>query len=461
MMYQLKKYLFPTLLRFPRLFCDEMGDYVPLSGGGEVVEDPGKDGRRGRTTRVASLDVFRGLSIALMIFVDYAGSILPFVAHAPWDGVRLADFVMPFFLFIAGISISIVYKNKSNKVQSTYRAILKAAKLFVLGILLQGGYFHGINSLTYGVDIEKIRFFGILQRIAIGYIVASLCEIWLSSSTTMNTGRRLFRDYYFQWIIVFLLCGIYLGLLYGMYVPDWQFVIQETALNSSVQTSYAIKTVKCEVRGNLGPACNAAAMIDRNVVGIEHLYKKPTYRNLKVCTTHKDDDSKYPSWCQSPFDPEGILSSVTAAVTCIFGLHFGHILIVSEDHKGRLMKWLLFSLSTFLLGLFMALIGVPLNKSLYTISYMLLTTGVAGFTFCALYTLVDIYGYKLPTFVFEWMGKYSLSIFVFVASNIAVIALQGFYWRSPKNNIFPVYLFDSSIYGAIFQVHWIVSLVTQ
>lgn len=45
-----------------------------------------------------------------MIFVDYAGSALPFVAHAPWNGVHLADFVMPFFLFIAGISISIAYK---------------------------------------------------------------------------------------------------------------------------------------------------------------------------------------------------------------------------------------------------------------------------------------------------------------------------------------------------------------
>lgn len=51
--------------------------------------------------------------LQLMIFVDYAGSVLPFVAHAPWVGVRLADFVMPFFLFIAGISVSIVYKVRS------------------------------------------------------------------------------------------------------------------------------------------------------------------------------------------------------------------------------------------------------------------------------------------------------------------------------------------------------------
>lgn len=47
-----------------------------------------------------------------MVFVDYAGSVLPYVGHAAWDGVHLADFVMPFFLFIAGISVSIVYKVK-------------------------------------------------------------------------------------------------------------------------------------------------------------------------------------------------------------------------------------------------------------------------------------------------------------------------------------------------------------
>ncbi|CAL9146109.1 unnamed protein product, partial [Musa hybrid cultivar] len=414
-----------------------MGDYVPLSPGPEEAEASRKEGRRAGGTRVASLDVFRGLSIALMIFVDYAGSVLPFVAHAPWVGVRLADFVMPFFLFIAGISVSIVYKNKSRKLQLTWKAMIKAVKLFIVGIFLQGGYFHGINSLTFGVDIQKIRLFGVLQRIAIGYIVAALCEIWFSSNRTMNVERGMFKNYQYQWIIVVLLSGIYLGLLYGAYVPDWQFEMQEISLNSSLPTSYTIETVKCEIRGDLGPACNAAGMIDRNVLGIKHLHKTPVYRHLKECMTPKDGNgvNTYPPWCHAPFDPEGILSSLTAVVTCIFGLHFGHILVLLEDHKDRLTKWLLFSLSVFTLGLFLAFIGVPLNKSLYTISYMLLTTGVAGFVLCALYVLVDVYGYRCPTFVFEWMGRHSLCIFVLVASNIAVIALQGFYWRNPKNNI--------------------------
>lgn len=155
-----------------------MADYVPLSGDGkekekgkekEEEEEEGKEGfskeKRSRraSARLESLDVFRGLSVALMIYVDYAGSIFPSIAHSPWNGIRLADFVTPFFLFIVGVSVSLVYKNVSNRYQSSQKAMLRAVKLFMLGVLLQGGYFHGLNSLTFGVDIEKIRWLGILQ----------------------------------------------------------------------------------------------------------------------------------------------------------------------------------------------------------------------------------------------------------------------------------------------------------
>jgi len=116
--------------------------------------------------RLASLDVFRGLTVALMILVDDAGGILPAINHSPWNGVTLADFVMLFFLFIVGVSLGIVYKKLSNKVVATRKAILKAFKLLILGIVLQGGFFHGINDLTYGVNIGLYDGLGwIAQRV--------------------------------------------------------------------------------------------------------------------------------------------------------------------------------------------------------------------------------------------------------------------------------------------------------
>ncbi|CAA7391431.1 unnamed protein product [Spirodela intermedia] len=437
-----------------------MADYAPLSSGGEEarggeVEMPGR-----RIARVTSLDVFRGLSIALMIFVDYAGSLSPVIAHSPWNGVRLADFVMPFFLFIVGISLALVHKEISNKISATWRVILRAVKLFLLGILLQGGYFHGLNSLTYGVNLENIRWLGILQRIAIGYIIAALCEIWLSRIVVRDSVGRSFKNYYLQWFAVFLLSCVYLWLLYGLYVPDWQFKLEQpTSSLPSIIDDYVIKTVKCDVRGDLGPGCNSAGMIDRYLLGIEHLYKKPSYRNLKDCYSEKGQGlENSPAWCQAPFDPEGVLSSLMASVTCIIGLQFGHVLVQVEEHKGRLIRWMSLSWLFLALGVFLTVIGSPLNKSLYTINYMLITTSSAGIAFCALYLMVDVCGYKRMFFILEWMGRHSLCIFVLVASNLAIIAIQGFYWRIPQNNIVRrTHLRFFSLHPRSNNLHWLSS----
>lgn len=413
-----------------------MADYELL-----VTKDEDEPLTNRRSPRVASLDVFRGLCVFLMMLVDYGGSIFPIIAHSPWNGLHLADFVMPFFLFIAGVSPALVYKKVPDRLKATSKVVLRALKLFFLGVILQGGYFHGVTSMTYGVDIERMRLFGILQRISIGYIVGALCEIWLSHQSWREVG--FLKSYYSHWCVALALSTIYAGLLYGLYVPDWQFKVSPgTSLLPSNDSS--VYQVKCSVRGNLGPACNSAGMIDRYVLGIDHLYTKPVYKNLKECnvTTNGQVPESSPSWCHAPFDPEGILSSLTAAVTCIFGLQYGHVLAQLQDHRSRLENWSLFSVAIFAIGLLLAIIGIPINKSLYTISYMLITTAAAGITFCILYLLVDVYGFRRITFVLEWMGMHSLSIFVLVSSNLAIIAIQGLYLHDPKSNI----------------IHWIITL---
>ncbi|CAO2813732.1 unnamed protein product [Amaranthus hypochondriacus] len=396
---------------------------------------------KSKTARVASLDVFRGLCVFLMMVVDYGGSIFPSIAHAPWNGLNLADFVMPFFLFIAGLSLAIAYKKVDDKMDATKKATFRAAKLFILGVFLQGGYLHGAKSLTYGVDILRIRWMGILQRISFAYLVGALCEIWLPCQKWRKFG--MIRSYFWQWCLALLLSSIYVGLLYGLYVPDWEVNMANSGLSFPAINGTQVYKVKCGTRGNISPACNSAGMIDRYILGINHLYMKPAYKNLKVCNKTTDgfvpEDS--PSWCHAPFDPEGILGSLTAAVICIIGLQFGHILVQKEDHKERLHRWSLLSLFTFLFGLYLTFTGVPLNKSLFTVSYILVTSAIAGFVFCAFYLLVDVWGYRWLTLPLEWMGVHSLSIFVLLTSNLAIIVLQGFYWRAPNNNM----------------IHWVIS----
>ncbi|XP_042496308.1 heparan-alpha-glucosaminide N-acetyltransferase [Macadamia integrifolia] len=395
----------------------------------------GIGGDQASKRRLASLDVFRGITVALMILVDDAGGILPAINHSPWNGVTLADFVMPFFLFIVGVSLGLTYKKLSCRVVATRKAVLRALKLLVLGLVLQGGYFHGINDLTYGVDLEQIRWMGILQRIAIAYLLAALCEIWLKGDDDVNSGLSLLTKYRFQWLVAFVLTSAYLALLYGLYVPGWEYQIQ------SENSSAALKTfsVKCGVRGDTGPACNAVGMIDRKVLGVRHLYKRPVYARTKQCSINSPDNGPLPpdapSWCQAPFDPEGLLSSVMAVVTCLVGLHYGHVIVHIKEHKDRILQWIIPASGLVVMGFSLDLLGIHVNKVLYTFSYMCVTAGAAGILFSGIYILVDVYGYRRPTIVMEWIGMHALMIYILVACNLLPFVLQGFYWRDPRNNI--------------------------
>ncbi|XVE86422.1 hypothetical protein DITRI_Ditri18aG0033200 [Diplodiscus trichospermus] len=339
--------------------------------------------------RLASLDVFRGLTIVLMILVDDLGGLLPTINHSPWNGLTLADYVMPFFLFIVGVSLGLTYKRASCRVTATRKVVLRALKLLMLGLFLQGGFFHGVNNLTYGVDIQQMRLMGILQRIAVAYLVAAMCEIWLKGDDHVKSELTLLRKYQFQWVAALVLTIIYISLLYGLYVPNWEYQIPDATSSSAPK----IFSVKCGVRGDTGPACNAVGMIDRKILGIQHLYRKPVFVRTMQCSINSPDygplPSDAPTWCQAPFDPEGLLSSAMAIVTCMVGLHYGHIIVHFKDHRNRIRLWLITSSTFLVLGLALDIFGMHVNKALYTFSYMCVTAGAAGFLFAGIYLLVD------------------------------------------------------------------------
>ncbi|KAG6712270.1 hypothetical protein I3842_05G095300 [Carya illinoinensis] len=305
----------------------------------------------------------------------------------------------------------------------------------MLGLFLQGGFFHGLNDLTYGVDIEHMRWMGILQRIAIAYLLAALCEIWLKGDGNVNLASSLLSQYRFQWALVLMLSTLYLSLLYGLYVPDWEYRIPIETSSSPPK----LFSVKCGVRGDTGPACNAVGMIDRKILGIQHLYKRPVYARTQQCSINFPNNgplpSDAPSWCQAPFDPEGLLSSVMAIVSCFVGLHYGHIIVHYKDHRDRIFHWMFTSSCLVVLGLGLNLCGMHFNKALYTFSYMCFTAGVAGILFAGIYFMVDVCGCRRPTFVMEWMGIHALMLYILAACNVLPVFLQGFYWSRPRNNI--------------------------
>ncbi|EOX95209.1 Heparan-alpha-glucosaminide N-acetyltransferase [Theobroma cacao] len=386
--------------------------------------------------RLLSLDVFRGLTVALMILVDDAGGAFPSINHAPWFGVTIADFVMPFFLFCVGVSISLVFKKSSSKTLATKKVILRTIKLFLLGLFLQGGYFHGRDNLTYGVDVVKIRWLGVLQRISIGYLLASISEIWLVYNVVVDCPTAFVRKYHVQWIVAALLLSFYMCLLYGLYVPNWEF--QAPSLNLSTNGSHT-QIVHCGVRGSLEPPCNAVGYIDQYFLGEQHLYQRPVYRRTKECSVNSPDYGPLPpdspEWCLAPFDPEGILSSLMAVLTCFVGLHFGHVLL---HYKGQMQRALLWSMSSFLLlvsGFGLEMLGIPLSKPLYTLSYMCITAGASGLFLTIIFYIVDVKHFRKPVVLLQWMGMNALIVYALAACDIFPAAVQGFYWRSPENNL--------------------------
>uniref|UniRef100_A0A0D9ZUF9 Heparan-alpha-glucosaminide N-acetyltransferase catalytic domain-containing protein n=1 Tax=Oryza glumipatula TaxID=40148 RepID=A0A0D9ZUF9_9ORYZ len=337
--------------------ADEDDEIRPYPASSPSPQHPAGAERKPR--RVASLDVFRGLTVAMMILVDDAGGAWPGMNHSPWLGVTVADFVMPAFLFIIGVSAALVFK-----------------------------------------------------RIAIGYFLAAISEIWLVNNISVDSAISFVKKYFMEWIVAVMISALYVGLLLGLYVSNWEFKVQTSNSILTIPTpgnEIGMKMIQCGVRGSLGPPCNAVGFVDRVLLGENHLYKNPVYKRTKECSVNSPDygplPPNAPDWCLAPFDPEGSFTSNAIMAT---SFHCVNSLRISTS---------------------------VISKPLYTVSYMLLTGGVSGFLLLLLYYIVDVINIKKPFILFQWMGMNALIVYVLAACEIFPTLVQGFYWRSPENNL--------------------------
>ncbi|KAL7095925.1 hypothetical protein ACP275_10G052600 [Erythranthe tilingii] len=390
-----------------------------------------------KAKRVATLDAFRGLTIVLMVLVDDAGGAYSRIDHSPWNGCTLADFVMPFFLFIVGVAIALALKRIPKVSYAVRKVILRTLKLLFWGILLQGGYSHAPYDLAYGVDMKLIRWCGILQRIALVYFIVALIEIVTTKlrPTSLDPGHfSIFTAYKWQWIGGFVAFVIYMVTTFSLYVPDWSFVAKD---DSDKLETY---TVICGMRGHLGPACNAVGYVDRQAWGINHLYNQPVWSRLKACTFSSPDSGPFrkdaPTWCRAPFEPEGLLSSISAIISGTIGIHYGHVLIHFKGHAERLKQWVSMALVLLIVAVILHFTdAIPINKQLYSFSYVCFTAGAAGIVFSLFYLLIDVWGMRKPFLFLEWIGMNAMLVFVMAAQGIFAGFINGWYFKSPDNNL--------------------------
>lgn len=270
-------------------------------------------------TRLRSLDVFRGATVAAMVIVNNPGdwsTVYWPLLHAEWHGWTPTDLIFPFFLFIVGVSITF-----SQRVAAVTTVLRRGAVIWGLGLFLAG---YPLFRLA------TIRIPGVLARIAWCYVVAALL--------TRVIGDRPGRYRMVAAITTALLAA------YGLLLTVVPF--------------------PGGTAGDLSATGNIGAWIDRGVFGV-HL------------------------WRGGAWDPEGLASTVPAIGTTLLGVLAGWWIRDAPSPRAVVRGLLLWSLAGVVAGLLLSP-WLPINKSLWTSSYVLFTAGIAAASLAACYWACDI-----------------------------------------------------------------------
>jgi predicted acyltransferase len=292
------------------------------------------------SSRLISLDIFRGMTVAFMIVVNTPGSwkyVYPPLRHASWHGCTPTDLVFPFFLFIVGVSMWYSLKKYVHELNgsSFLRIARRTASIFALGIFL--------NIFPYfSRDYSELRIMGVLQRIALAYGIGAL--------VCMTVGR----DY--LWIVTAGILMVYWGLMAFFGGPE-----------------------------PFGLESNFALKVDQWIIGKNHLYKA----------------------FGIPFEPEGLLSTIPAVCTVIIGYYSGEIIGNGSATIKTVLK--VFVIGAALTGLGMLWnMFFPINKPLWTSSYVLYTAGIAMMALAIIYWLADVIKFRLWGLFFLVLGTNAL-----------------------------------------------------
>lgn len=331
--------------------------------------------------RLLSLDVMRGLTILAMILVNNPGSwgdLYWPLGHAAWHGWTPTDLIFPFFLFMVGVAMAYSFaKYADGEGQATravwLRILRRVGLLILLGLALNasGRLIHMPLGLRESWDLDTLRWPGVLQRIGLAYLIASLVVL-----RTDRLGR---------WIAALALLVLY-TLILKLSPTD-----VEPALRMEAES-------------------NAVLGLDRAVIGERHM------------------------WSGAITDPEGLLSTLPSVVTVLIGYGVGRWLRanpLTAIGAGKLL----------LVGLVVAGLGqawdagphpgwgMPINKALWTPSFVLLTGGLGMVCLACCLFLFDLVGKNSPGLkrvatAFQMVGVNA--IFVFVASGFVARAMGIF-----------------------------------
>ena len=352
------------------------------------------------SSRLLSLDVLRGITIAGMIMVNNPGSwgkIYTPLEHAQWNGLTPTDLVFPFFMFIMGVSMFLSYKKFDFKLsgQTFTKLLRRSVLLFLIGMAI--GWFslfcRGLVSLRVeemplldkilkaASNFENLRILGVLQRLALVSFFGSLTVL-------------MFKPKRIPWLIGFIL------LFYWILM--------------AVTGSYSEND------------SSLVSIIDYAVLGVTHMYSEMLPDGTKVV-----------------FDPEGLLSTLPCIAHVLLGFWAGKLISESKDNNQRIQKLFIFGTIILFLG-FLLDYGFPINKKIWSSSFVLTTCGLASLLLGLLVWIIDIKGKKKWSVFFESFGVNPMFIYVIAGIISILLANIGFNyygeWHSTKGFIYAEWL---------------------
>ncbi|XP_063690311.1 heparan-alpha-glucosaminide N-acetyltransferase-like isoform X3 [Bolinopsis microptera] len=398
--------------RYPRLKEETMKrlgywnpeDEIPLQ-----KTEPDEKEKERKAARLQSLDTFRGLAVTIMIFVNFGGGNYFFLDHAAWNGLSLADFVFPWFMFMVGCSIVLSVQSQLKKNVAKTKILKKVGvrflKLFLIGVFLNTG-------VPGGVDLTQLRIPGVLQRIGFTYLVCSVLEILfiprLTAAENFGWLSNLLIHTWPQYIVISLFTALWCVITFILPIPG-------------CPTGYVGPGGIAD--GGLLENCTggAAGYIDRLVWG-SHMYQHPTCKPMYHTTL--------------AHDPEGILGSLTAVLTVYSGVVAGHIVVMLKSSRGSTVGALsVLSVVSLAIGLILSkgtLTGgwVPINKNLWSVSFVAITSASAYFVLAIMYLMIDFFHIWCGA-PFNSAGKNPL--FLYVGSYI-VYSYFPFNWATSQSH---------------------------
>ena len=321
--------------------------------------------------RLLSLDVLRGITIAGMILVNNPGSwsfVYAPLGHAQWNGLTPTDLVFPFFMFIMGVSMYLSYSkfNFQFSGKTFVKLLRRSVLLFLIGLgigwlslsmrqfnVLDGSGLIWYERLWQSVsELGNLRILGVLQRLALVSFFGSLVIL-------------LFKPKQIPWLIAVILAGYWLLIAFtGSYAENDSSII---------------------------------SMVDQSVLGISHMY-----------TDHLPDGTSV------VFDPEGILSTLPCIAHVLLGFWAGKLISETKVLGEKIQKLFIFGTILLFAG-FLLDYGFPINKKIWSSSFVLATCGLGSLLLGLLIWIIDIKHKKNWSVFFESFGVNPMFVYVVAA----------------------------------------------